>query len=80
MIYHFIFKNSNLNFKWRIDFEIKEIDHNLVNIGDIIVHFYPFTIGKQITIRINQHVNFQQFFYKKINFLSLCSFIYFTGK
>ena len=43
-----------------IYFKIKEMDHNLVNIGDIIVHFYPFTVGKQIPIRINQHINLQQ--------------------
>ena len=46
-----------------IYFKLKEIDHNLENIGDIIVHFYPFTVGKQIPIRINQHINLQQSFF-----------------
>ena len=66
MIYHCIIFNSNLSFKWHmlhIYFKLKEIDHNLENIGDIIVHFYPFTVGKKIRIRINQHINLQQRFF-----------------
>ena len=51
-----------------IYFKIKYMDHNLVNIGDIIVHFYPFTVGKQILIRINQHINLQKLFFINTQF------------